>query len=149
ESGGVALAPAGIKLHEARGLAQQQNQHARGQRIERAQVADLAEAGEMAHGVHDVVRSLSWRLVNDQRAVKRGGLWFAGHSVSLADIATGGFSAIHFLAEVSVFICLRSWSILAACSSELSSVKWRSGTRRSCNRSRISWRMKPTACSSA
>src|SRR5215813_4798407 len=149
ETCGIALSPARIKLHQPRGFAKQQDQHAGGQRIERAQMPDLPEAGQVAHGVHHVVGSLSGRLVDDKRAIERGRLWFARHSDLRSRYATGRFFAIHFWAERLDFISLRSWSILAACSSESSSVKCRSGTRRSCKRSRISWRIKPTACSRA
>ena len=45
KSGGVAFAPAGIKLHQAGGPAQKQHQHSGGERVERADVADLAETG--------------------------------------------------------------------------------------------------------
>ena len=32
---------------------------------------DLAKAGEMPHGIDDIMRGLSFRLVDDERAVKR------------------------------------------------------------------------------
>src|SRR5215467_645414 len=149
ETGGVALSPARVELHQPRSFAQQQDQHASGKRIERAEMADLPEAGQVAHSVHDIVRGFSLRLVDDKRAVKRGRLWFARHSGFWGHNRTGRLFAIHFGAERPDFISLRSWSILAACSSELSSVKCRSGTRRNCSRSRISWRIKPMACSRA
>ena len=43
-------------------------------------MADLAKSGETPNGVDDVVGSFSLRLVNDERAVERSGLWFAGHA---------------------------------------------------------------------
>ena len=42
-------------------------------------MADLAETGEAADGIDNVVRGLALRLVNDESAVEGGGLWFAGH----------------------------------------------------------------------
>jgi hypothetical protein len=79
ETGGVAFAAAGVELDETRGAAKQEDKNAGGKWIERAKMADLAESGEVADGVHDVVRSFALRLVDDQSAVEGGGLWFAGH----------------------------------------------------------------------
>src|SRR5581483_2692610 len=79
EARGVALAAARIELHEARGAAKQKNENAGGKGIERAKMADLAETGEVAHRVHDVVGSLAFRLVNDQSAVEGSGLGLARH----------------------------------------------------------------------
>jgi hypothetical protein len=42
-------------------------------------MADLAETGEVADGIDNVVRGLALRLVNDESAVEGDGLWFAGH----------------------------------------------------------------------
>ena len=42
-------------------------------------MADLAESGKVADCVDDVVRGFALRLVDDERAVERSGLWFAGH----------------------------------------------------------------------
>jgi hypothetical protein len=42
-------------------------------------MADLAESGEVADGVNDVVGSFALRLVDDESAVEGGGLWLAGH----------------------------------------------------------------------
>jgi len=42
-------------------------------------MADLAESGEVADGIDNVMRRLAWRLVDDERAVEGSGLWFAGH----------------------------------------------------------------------
>ena len=74
ETGGVTFAAAGIELHEASGFAEQQNQDTLGERIEGAQMADLAEAGEVADRVHDVVGGFALRLVDDQSAIEGGGL---------------------------------------------------------------------------
>jgi hypothetical protein len=79
ETGGVAFAAAGVELDETRGASKQEDKNAGGKWIERAKMADLAESGEVADGVHDVVRSFALRLVDDQSAVEGGGLWFAGH----------------------------------------------------------------------
>ena len=75
----VALAASRVKLREPRGAAEQQHQHAGRQRIERAQMADLAESEDAAHGVDDVVRRPALRLVDDQGAVERRGLRFSWH----------------------------------------------------------------------
>ena len=72
ESRIVALAAAGIKLRETRGSAEEQYENAGRQRIERAEMADLAEAEQAAHGVDSIVRGSSARLVQHQRAVNRG-----------------------------------------------------------------------------
>ena len=65
-----------IKLREPRGPAEQQHQHAGRERIECAEMADLAKSENAASGVHDVVRRSALRLVNDQGAVERRGLRF-------------------------------------------------------------------------
>src|SRR6266481_1333764 len=85
ETGGVALSPPGIKSHKASGFSQQQNQDAGRQWIEGAQMPDLPESRKMPHRIHDVVRSLTLRLVDDQGAVKRGGLWLARHKTLFSD----------------------------------------------------------------
>jgi len=79
EAGGVALAAAGIKLNEASGAAEEKYEDACGERIESAEMADLAESGEVADGIDDVVGSFALRLVDDQSAVEGSGLRFAGH----------------------------------------------------------------------
>src|SRR5882762_1890780 len=79
EAGGVAFAAAGIELDETCSFAEQQDEHAGGKRIERAKMADLAHASEVADGVDDVMRGFALRLVDDQSAVEGSGLWFAGH----------------------------------------------------------------------
>jgi hypothetical protein len=56
-------------------------------------MADLAESGEVADGIDNVVRGLALRLVNDESAVEGGGLWFAGHleeAISDPKSATNG-----------------------------------------------------------
>src|SRR5262245_28030873 len=59
EAGGVSFAAPGIKLDEPRSFPKQQNEYTGRKRIERAEMADLAETGEIAHRVDNVVRSLS------------------------------------------------------------------------------------------
>jgi hypothetical protein len=56
-------------LREPRGAADQQRQDARGHRIERAQVADPARAGEPAEAVDNVVRCHCLRFVDDDGAI--------------------------------------------------------------------------------
>lgn len=82
EAGGVAFAAAGIKLDEASGLTKQKNQHASSERIESAEMSDLAETGKVADGIDNVMGSFALGLVDDQSAVEGCGLWFAGHFVS-------------------------------------------------------------------
>ena len=79
EAGGVAFAAARIKLDEASGFAEEENEDTGGERIERAEMADLTEAGEVADCVNNVVRSFALGLVDDESAVEGSGLWFAGH----------------------------------------------------------------------
>ena len=74
EAGGVAFAAAGIKLDEAGGAPEEQDEDAGGERVERSEMSDLTKAGEMANGVDDVMRGLAWRLVDDERAVEGSGL---------------------------------------------------------------------------
>ena len=85
EAGGIAFAAAGIKLDEASGAAEEQNEDTGGERIERTEMADLAESGEVADGVHNVVRSFALRLVDDEGAVEGSGLWFAGQGLVTVD----------------------------------------------------------------
>jgi hypothetical protein len=40
---------------------------------------DLPESCEVAHRIHHIVRRFSFRLVDDERAVKRRRLWLAWH----------------------------------------------------------------------
>ncbi len=42
-------------------------------------MADLAESGEVADRVDDVVGGFALRFIDDQGAVERSGLWLAGH----------------------------------------------------------------------
>jgi len=79
KASGVAFAAAGIKLDEAGSFTKQENKYAGGERIESAEMANLAEAGEMPDGVDNVVGSLALGLVNDESTVKRCWLWFARH----------------------------------------------------------------------
>ena len=79
KSSGVAFATARIKLNQPRGTAEQNHQNACGQRIERAEMSDLAESGHVADSIHDVVRCFALRLVNDKGSIKRSGLWFPAH----------------------------------------------------------------------
>jgi hypothetical protein len=44
-------------------------------------MADLAEAREVAHRIHDIVRSLSSRLINDKRSVEWRRLRLAWHGM--------------------------------------------------------------------
>jgi hypothetical protein len=46
---------------------------------------DLPESREMTHRIHDVVRSLALRLIDDQGAVKQSGLWLARHVTFFGD----------------------------------------------------------------
>jgi len=71
KASGVAFAAAGIKLDEAGSFTKQENKYAGGERIESAEMANLAEAGEMSDGVDNVVGSLALGLVNDESAVER------------------------------------------------------------------------------
>ena len=66
----IALAAARVKLRESRGASEQQHQYAGCQRIERAEMADLAEAQHAAHRLDHVVRGSAARLVDHQRAVE-------------------------------------------------------------------------------
>src|SRR5205807_7308876 len=75
DAGGVTFAAAGIELHQARGTSKQEDEDTGGERVERTKMADLAKSGETPNGVDDVVGSFSLRLVNDERAVERSGLW--------------------------------------------------------------------------
>jgi len=79
KSSGVAFATARIELNQPRGAAEQNHQNACGQRIERAKVANLTKAGQVADGIHDVVRCFALWLVNDKGSIKRSGLWFPAH----------------------------------------------------------------------
>src|SRR5208282_5704835 len=72
---GVAFAASSVETRQARGAPQRQHQHARGLRIERAQMADAAKSRELAHGFDDVVRSLSRRLIDNQNSI---GGWLFG-----------------------------------------------------------------------
>ena len=57
-------------------------------------MADLAETGEAADGIDNVVRGPALRLVNDESAVEGGGLWLAGHleeAISDQKSATSGY----------------------------------------------------------
>src|ERR1700676_780985 len=81
ESGGVALAPASVELHQPGGAPKQQYENSGGQRVERSQVADLPESREMAHRIDDVVGSLALGLVDHKGAVKGRWLRLAWHSV--------------------------------------------------------------------
>jgi len=85
KAGGVAFAAARIKLDKASGAAEEEYQDASGERIERAEMADLAESGEVADGVNDVVRSFALRLVDDEGTVEGSGLWFAGQGLVTGD----------------------------------------------------------------
>ena len=67
---GISFSPAGIKAREARGASQGQDQHAGGERVERAEVTYSAEAHESPHGFDYVVRSLPGRLVDDENSVE-------------------------------------------------------------------------------
>ena len=60
----VNLVVAGVKLRQARGAADHQRENTGGSRIERAQVPDLARAGETAHFIDHVVRGPFARLVD-------------------------------------------------------------------------------------
>jgi hypothetical protein len=82
EAGSVAFAAARIKLDEAGSLAEEQYENTSGKRIESAEMADLAEAGEMADRVDNVVRGLALRLVDYESAIEGCGLWFTGHFFS-------------------------------------------------------------------
>jgi hypothetical protein len=42
-------------------------------------MADLAESGQVPHGIHKVMRSAALRLVDDKRAVEGCRLWLPGH----------------------------------------------------------------------
>ena len=64
-------------------------------------MADLPESRKMPHRIHDVVRSLALRLVDDQGAVKRGGLWLARHIMLLCD----QILAIRVLVELVLTQC--------------------------------------------
>jgi len=60
-----------VKLREASGaVPRSSTRNARGQRIERAEVANLAEADDASHGFDDIVRRSASRLVDDQGAVQ-------------------------------------------------------------------------------
>ncbi len=76
----IPLAAPGIELHQPRRSAKQQHKNTGGQRIERAQVPDLPEARQMTHRINNVVRRLSFRLIDDERAVVRRRLWLSWHS---------------------------------------------------------------------
>ena len=80
----VTFPPAGIKLGQASGTAEQENQNARSQRIERSKMPDLAEAQNAAHGLDHVVRRSACRLIDNQRACVRRRKWFAGHQLFLS-----------------------------------------------------------------
>src|SRR6266849_3257252 len=105
---------------------------------------DLTKAREVTHGVDDIVRSLAFGLVDDQSAVERRGLRLFWHEIRSLEIRTQGLED-----GLSFFISFRSCSMRSTCSCERSSVKCSSGRRRSCNRSMISLRIYPEACSSA
>jgi hypothetical protein len=79
ETGGVAFTAASVKLDETSSFAEQQHKDSGSERIERAKMADLAHASNVADGVDNVVRGFALRLVDDQSAVEGSGLWFAGH----------------------------------------------------------------------
>src|SRR6476661_3405455 len=81
KSCGITFAAAGIKLDQARGPSQQQNEYSGGERVQCADVADLTKSSEMADGVDNVVRRFALRFVDDQGAVKRRGLWLARHAL--------------------------------------------------------------------
>jgi hypothetical protein len=70
EAGVIALAAAIVELYETCGLSEEQNENAGGQRIECAEMADLAKAYEMTDGIHYVVRCFALRFVDDQGAVE-------------------------------------------------------------------------------
>jgi hypothetical protein len=58
---------------------------------------DLPESRKMPHRIHDVVRSLALRLVDDQGAVKGSGLWLTRHwlvvgKIAVADLKIGYYS---------------------------------------------------------
>ena len=80
-TGGIAFAASRIELHEASGASEKQHQDAGGEGIKRTEMTNLAESCEVADRVDDIVRGFTLRLVDDERAVERGGLWFAGHEM--------------------------------------------------------------------
>ncbi len=98
ETGGVALAASGIETDETRGFAEEQNEDAGGEWIQGTEMADLAEAGEMANRVDDVVGGFALWFVDDQGAVKGSGLWLARHVTLFCD----PISAIRVPMEVVV-----------------------------------------------
>lgn len=83
EAGGVALTAPCVELHQACGATKQQDEYARSEWIERAEVSHLAKASEMAHCVHDIVGRFAWRLVYDERAIERRGLRLTRHGLDL------------------------------------------------------------------
>src|SRR5579885_2789379 len=79
EARGVALSPAGIEARKPRRAPEEQNQDSCREGIERAEMADLAEASEMPDGIDHVVRRLALGLVDDQSAIEGRGLRLARH----------------------------------------------------------------------
>src|SRR5579875_7907 len=145
DRGEVALGRTRQILQYARPGAEAKHKHARGQRIERAAVANLALARETSHASDDIMRGWSGGLVDREQAVQH--LPF-GHG--------GG--------QISLLGCWRwrasSWSVrTASLSSEVSrsprsidvsARKTSSGTVRSeRSRARSSCRRKPSAACSA
>src|ERR1700690_887509 len=78
-AGGVALAAASVETDQTCSFAEKKYEHTSGERIQGAEVTYLAETGKVPDGVHDIVRGLALRLVDDERAVEGSGLWLAGH----------------------------------------------------------------------
>jgi hypothetical protein len=80
ETRSVPFPSARVETDQARGLAEEQNQNAGGQRIECAEVPNLAKPGQMTYRIDDVVRRFPLRLIDDQCTVEGGRLWLAWHA---------------------------------------------------------------------
>ena len=68
-----------VEPGEARRAPQREHQHARRQRVERAEVPDLAESHQSAHGFDYVVRRFALRLVDHENPVDRRGFGRSWH----------------------------------------------------------------------
>ena len=79
---GVSFSTAAVEAREPRGPPQSEHEHAGRQRIERAEMADLAKANHAAHGFHHVVRGFPAWLVNDKNSVNGRRLWGSRHFAS-------------------------------------------------------------------
>ena len=95
----VDFVAARVKLRQARGAAEHQRQHAGGDRVERAQVADLLHAGDPPRFPHYVVRGPAFRFVDDDGSVQAYPFGFGWQAESEMDRKTGAPAPLLALAR--------------------------------------------------